>query len=93
MGERPIGMTIERIDNNKGYQPDNCRWATKTEQTRNRVSNLIIEFRGQKMCVVEWAEFLGIAPHVISLRLRYGWDIQKALTTPVRKRRSNGDQA
>lgn len=61
MGIRPFGLTIERIGSNGNYEPGNCRWATRSEQARNRKSNRIIEFRGVSKPLFEWAETLGVS--------------------------------
>jgi hypothetical protein len=53
-------LTIERIDNNKGYSKENCRWASRKEQARNRRSNRIVSYQGRKMIFIELAELLGI---------------------------------
>jgi hypothetical protein len=78
--------TIDRIDNNKGYSKDNCRWATPKEQNRNYSQNVIIAFNGEKHCVMEWAEKLNIPPHRIYQRLRYGWPVSQALEMEPRIR-------
>lgn len=59
MGKRPSGTTIDRIDANKGYSPDNCRWATKVQQQNNRRSNVVIEMDGQAKTLTEWCVALG----------------------------------
>jgi hypothetical protein len=56
MGKRPVGMTLERIDNSKGYYPDNCRWATPKEQSHNRRNNKPLTARGKTMLQVDWAK-------------------------------------
>lgn len=66
MGVRPNGLTLDRIDNDKGYEPGNCRWATRTTQQGNRRNTL----RFQGMTVAEWAEKLGVTKQVIHRRLR-----------------------
>lgn len=84
MGERPDGMTIERIDNNGNYEPSNCRWATYTEQNRNRRGTKIIEYGGKQMPISAWADTVGISRRVIAQRIRCGWAVADALTRPVR---------
>jgi len=87
MGECPKGMTIERINNNKGYSPDNCRWATRKEQNNNSRNNRIIEFKGQKETLTRWSELTGIHFKTLHTRLRDGWKIEEALTIPTIKKK------
>ena len=78
------GLTIDRIDNNKGYSPDNCRWTTCKVQTVNRRNTRWILFNGEKKTLKEWSEELNISYQVLADRIyRYGWSIERALTTPV----------
>lgn len=87
MGKRPsLGCSIERLDNDSGYHPDNCVWATPTEQARNRKNNHILHYNGQAMCLAAWAEQVGIHPDTIAQRLDRGWPIKRALTEPVHLR-------
>lgn len=80
MGPRPSDEhSLDRIDNNADYSPENCRWATKKEQCRNRRSNHIIEYGGKSMLLCEWAEKTGIGRLIIYKRLKRGWPIEKAL--------------
>jgi hypothetical protein len=82
MGQRPSPEhSIERIDGKKGYEPGNCRWATAKEQARNKCNNRIIEFRGEKRCLAEWAEILGLSYSCLKIRLKK-WSIERAFTTP-----------
>lgn len=60
MGERPAGMSLERIDIDKGYSKSNCRWATRKEQNRNSSQNRLVTYCGQTKCLSEWCEELGM---------------------------------
>jgi hypothetical protein len=79
MGERPYGTTLDRKDNEKGYSPDNCKWSTRVEQERNKRSNRRLIVEGVSRTVAEWAELLGIRANTITLRLRRGWPVERAL--------------
>ena len=85
MGPRPPGATIERIDNDGPYAPDNVRWATRTEQNRNRRNNRNVTFKGETMTAAEWATRLGISKKRLYWRLAR-WSVGRALNAPVDKR-------
>ncbi len=87
MGPRPSpGHSIDRIDNNRGYSPDNCRWATGAEQNRNKRNNHVVEFRGEHVTLGELAERYGILCQTLHGRvLTLKWDIERAVTVPVKK--------
>jgi len=82
MGLRPSAKhSIERIDNNLGYNKTNCRWATKTEQNRNKRGVIIIEYKGVSKCLSEWASIHNISKYGLNHRIfKLKWDIEKALT-------------
>lgn len=84
MGERPKGTTIDRIDNNKGYFKENCRWADHVQQQNNRRSNRILEALGKTMTISQWAKETGIAGPTITKRLTLGWGADDAVTRSVR---------
>jgi hypothetical protein len=73
MGERPDGHTLERIDNSKGYNKENCRWATYAEQNRNTRQNKFLTKNGKTMCMRDWAKETGIPYPTIQDRVRRGW--------------------
>lgn len=84
MGPRPNGSaTLERIDNNRGYEPGNCRWATRTEQGRNKRNNVLITIDGEAMPLSAWAERVGLKYRTIHQRIAIGWDPVTAVKTPL----------
>ena len=86
MGRKPSALhSIDRIRNDEGYGPGNCRWATRQEQNRNKRSNIRIIVGERSQLLVEWAREVGIKEGTIDMRIRSGWDPADAVTTPVRK--------
>lgn len=84
-------LTIDRIDNDKGYSPDNCRWAGYLTQGRNRRNVRHITYKGKTMTYQEWGKEIGISFHVLRYRiLKKGWSVEKAFTVPVDR---NGEAA
>lgn len=77
--------SLDRIDGNKNYSKENCRWATAKEQARNMRVNRMITYTGETKCLAEWAEIYNINYGSCWKRLKLGWSIEKALTTPVKK--------
>lgn len=76
-------LTIERIDGSKGYSPENCKWATWTEQARNRRNNTSVTINGETHLLIEWAEITGIPYGTINCRINRGWSKEDAVTRPV----------
>lgn len=83
------GLSIDRINVNGNYEPNNCRWVDMKTQQRNRTNNKMIEFEGIKRCLSEWCEITGLNHKTITYRLNNGWSTRKALTTPTRNMKSN----
>lgn len=91
MGECPSPeMTLDRIDSNGNYGPENCRWATHSQQNRNTSKNRLLTLNGETMCVADWADRTAIKPQTILNRLRYGWSVEKTLTSTGDGRQTNG---
>ena len=80
------GLSIDRIDNNKGYSPENCRWVTMSYQALNKRTNRNISFNGETKTIKEWSDIFGINYTTLKVRLDRGWDIEDALTRNVKKR-------
>ena len=79
-------LTLDRIDNGKGYSPDNCRWVSYKAQANNKSSNVRLEYRGVTKTIAEWADTIGMNYTTLKERLRSGWSVEKAIETPVRPR-------
>lgn len=79
-------LTIDRIDVNKGYSPDNCRWATAKQQSRNKRNNIRITYKGETKVLVEWCEQLNLPYGTIEMRIHRGWNGVDALTKPIKNK-------
>ena len=86
MGRKPgRDYTIDRIDNSKGYSPDNCRWATKKQQSRNISTNRMLTANGVTRSLAEWSEVTGIHHATLCKRLSMGWAPEEVVGKPVRR--------
>lgn len=87
MGERPTGrMTIERVDNSKGYSPDNCVWASYSVQARNKCNSRKLILNGEMKCLTDIALENGIDMSTLSYRIKIGMSVEEAITAPIQRR-------
>ena len=78
-------LTLDRIDNNGNYCPENCRWITNKEQQSNKSDNHLITYNGKTQTITQWAEELGMSGKSFEKRIRVWKDIKRAIETPVQK--------
>lgn len=79
------GMSIERIDVDKGYSPSNCAWIPLKEQNRNKRLTIHLDYQGRSYTIKELSELTGLSERTIEGRYRRGWDIEKIVSTPKQK--------
>lgn len=82
-----LDLSLDRIDNDKGYSPENCRWTTHLVQSNNSSSVHTLTYLGEEKTIREWADSLGMRQETLYARIfQSGWSVEKALTTPIRKK-------
>jgi hypothetical protein len=83
--------SLDRIDNDKGYSPENCRWATHVEQCNKRTSKTMLTYNGEELPLRTWADKQKINAMTLLSRINMGWSTEEALETPVQERNNNLD--
>ncbi len=89
MGRCPLGLSLNRKENNGNYTPTNCEWADAKTQNRNRRNAHLVTWQGRTQNVSAWAEEIGIAADTLLERLKR-WSVEKSLTTPLQRQGSKG---
>lgn len=84
-GEPLKGLSIDRIDNEKGYWPGNVRWCNRTTQNKNKRNNVTFEYKGKDLTLNDLSELCGINKRTLASRIYlYGWSVVEAVETPVK---------
>ena len=86
MGECPPEFSIERINNDGNYEPSNCKWASAFEQSRNKSTNVYIEYNGERKIIADWSLSTGLGRDVITSRIKRNWTIEDALTIKAERK-------
>lgn len=90
MGPKPTPRhTIERVDNNGNYTPENCKWATPEEQRRNMRTSVYVNYEGKQILLLDLVQKLGLNRNQVYQRLTLGWPLEDALTVPIRAKKKN----
>lgn len=88
MGDKPENKSLERINNNKGYYKENCRWATPKEQANNRRNNRNLTYNGKTQTMIQWAEELKVSYRTFKARKENKWSDERTIKTPFRTYRT-----
>ena len=84
LSDCPEGFSLDRIHNDKGYEPENIKWSSKMQQANNTRTNKTLSFNGLTMSQAEWSRKTGISPMTISNRIKSNWSTEDVLTKPVK---------
>lgn len=79
VGDIPKGMSLDRIDNNKGYFKENCKWATKAEQSKNRRNTIHLEYMNKNMCLKDWAKKLNKPYSSMKMYIKNGLSLEQII--------------
>ncbi len=82
MGEKPKNKSLDRIENNGDYTPENCKWSTQKQQCNNRQDNVVLSYKGDIFSVAEWGEKLKMNSKKLYKRIYRGWSVERTLETP-----------
>lgn len=85
MGNRPKGFQIDRIDNELGYNPENCRWVSSKTNRNNQRQNRFVEHNGMRLTIAQWADALKINYRTLNNRINRGWPVERALSEGVNR--------